>query len=298
MTVLTDFLNSELEKYFEIQRCENEAAKAIQKSWRRTRVLLPWRRAVYAQKKVTLIQKIIRGILARKWVAEWYSVRNQIVISWQAHARRFVINKHTRIVLANEQVMAIRIQRIIRGKLARLRCTQLLYDMAATRVQILWRGVVARAHCDKLWLFKHTVVPIQKVFRKSLAIKRINVIKDEYNTAALKIQRIYRNYMSCRKLGDGLFEREMNYRLNSIRMLTSEEELCQEKLSKLMDRLIKNNSKKKAENALKSLVQSEEEIYKTENDLIEIKRQTQASCTRLSFSRPSPSSSYCSSLRK
>jgi hypothetical protein len=117
------------------------------------------------------------------------------------------------------------------------------------------------------------VIPIQNIYRKTLAIKKFKVLKEETNEAALVIQKKFRNWISCKKLGNALFAREMSYRMDSIRMLTSEEELCQEKLSKLMDRLIKNNSKAKAVAALKAQTKVEEEVYKKENDLIEVKRQ-------------------------
>ena len=46
-------------------------------------------------------------------------------------------------------------------------------------------------------------------------------------------------------------EREKNYRLDSIASLTAEEEHCQVVMSKLMERMVKNNIKGKAEAALR-----------------------------------------------
>eukprot|EP01032_Pedospumella_encystans_P009224 gene9224-10880_t len=175
--------------------------------------------------------------------------------------------------------MAIKIQRIVRGRLARVRCFWLLRNMAATRIQCLWRGVVGRLFTDKLWLQK-TVIPIQNMYRRRLALKRYVGIKAEFNAAALKIQKKFRNWYSSRRMGDRLFEREMGYRMKNIKMLTSEEELCQEYLSKAMERLVKNQFKEKAEKATKALINCEVDIYTKENDLTEFRRQSEILSSR------------------
>jgi hypothetical protein len=237
-------------------------------------VLLPWRQAVVCQKMAQRIQKRIRGFLARKWVADWFYTRNNIVIVWQAHSRRFVANKHTYPMLAREKAFATKIQKIIRGKLARLRCARLSRNLAATRIQTLWRGVVGRLFTDKLWL-QATVIPVQSMYRKRLALKRFVSIKMEFNNAALKIQKKFRNWYSRRRLGDRLFVREMESRMFNIRMLTSEEELCQENLTKGMERLVNNKFKEKAQAATKALLTAESAIYMKECDLTEFKRQSE-----------------------
>lgn len=170
--------------------------------------------------------------------------------------------------------MATKIQKIIRGRLARARCHKFQRDLAATRIQILWRGVVGRKFTDRLWL-QSTVIPVQSMYRRRLAQKRFVAIKAEFNNAALRIQKKFRNWYSCRKMGDKLFDREMEYRMSNIRMLTSEEELCQEYLTKSMERLVKNQFKEKAEKATKSLIDCEREIYLKENDLTEFQRQVE-----------------------
>ena len=151
--------------------------------------------------------------------------------------------------------------------------------MAATRIQILWRGVVGRLFTDKLWL-QNTVIPIQSIYRKRLAQNRFGAIRDEFNNAAIKIQKKFRNWYSRRRLGDKLFEREMGYRMSNIRMLTAEEELCQEHLTKCMERLVKNEFKDKAQRATKALIGCEAEIYQKENDLTEFRRQSEILSSR------------------
>jgi hypothetical protein len=113
------------------------------------------------------------------------------------------------------------------------------------------------------------------MYRRRLALKRYASIKSEFNGAVLKIQKKFRNWYSRRRMGDRLFTREMDYRMNNIKMLTSEEELCQEYLSKSMERLVKNEFKEKAENATKALLNCEGEIYMKENDLTEFRRQSE-----------------------
>ena len=270
---------SDLERYFEIQRSEHEAAKIIQKCWRRTRILLPWKKAVLCQKMAQRIQKRIRGLLTRKWVAEWFHTRNSIVITWQAHSRRYVSNKHVFPMLENEKKCAIKIQKIVRSKIARIKFMKKLQTICIIRIQALWRGVVGRLYTDKLWLNK-IVIPLQSIYRRLIAQKRFQLIKKEFNLASTIIQKKFRNYYSKIKMGDKLFHREMQYRMNNIRLLTSEEELCQEFLTKSMERLIKNDYKIKAEKATKQLINCESEIYLKENDLTEYKRQIEILSSR------------------
>lgn len=206
-----DFKYNKLEKYFEIQRTEHEAAKSIQKIWRKTRVLLPWRKAVYINKVVILVQKRFRGFLARKWVAEWYYTRNNIVINWQAHVRRYLSNLHIRPKLYHQQLMVIKIQKIIRGKLARLYYILLVRNQAAIRIQIMWRGLIARLLTDKLWLQK-VVIPIQNFYRKCIAQRKYKNVQILRNTAALIIQKQYRNFYAKQSLGKRLYDREISYR--------------------------------------------------------------------------------------
>ena len=111
-----------------------------------------------------------------------------------------------------------------------------LQTICIIRIQALWRGVVGRLYTDKLWLNK-IVIPLQSIYRRLIAQKRFQLIKKEFNLASTIIQKKFRNYYSKIKMGDKLFHREMQYRMNNIRLLTSEEELCQEFLTKSMERL-------------------------------------------------------------
>lgn len=235
-------------------------------------MLLPWRRAVFLQKKAIQIQRIVRGMLGRKWVALWYNTRTNIIVCWQACTRRFNSNLRTRKLLAIDQQMAIRIQKIVRAKLARIKCRRLLEDMAATRIQILWRGVMGRVRADKSWIQK-TVIPIQKIARRMIVVKKFRKSCEGYNHAATLIQKCFRSWRSYRAMGEKLWKRELDYRGDSVHMLQSDEDFSQEKLEKLIHRLTKTGMKEKAEDDLKRLLDYQNAVYRKENDLIEINRQ-------------------------
>lgn len=84
--------------------------------------------------------------------------------------------------------------------------------------------------------------------------------------------------MSSRKLSNALQKRELDYRMTMIQVLSKEEEFCNEKLNKLMNRVKKFNIKEKAEKSLKRLLRCQQMIHKKQDDLIEIRRQIEI-CT-------------------
>jgi hypothetical protein len=265
-------VHSELDRIFEIQRIEHVAAQVIQGFWRRSKVLLPWRRAVLIEKLVIRIQRMARGMIARKWVAEWYNTRNKIIVCWQACTRRFISNIYTRALLVKEQKHAVKIQCMVRKRLAILRCRRILRDMAASRIQALWRGIVGRVRSDRAWL-QTTVVPIQKIARRMIAVKKFKKACSGYHAAATIIQKKFRCWTASRTMGEMLWERELDARMDSVHMLTADEDYSDDKLKKLMHRLTKTGMKEKAENDLKRLLDFQITIYKKENDLIELRRQ-------------------------
>ena len=261
-----------MEKLFEVQRIENAAAALIQSRWRGVRYRLAWKRAVYYNKLVCHIQKYARGMVVRKWVAEWYMTRIKIVTNWQAHTRRYLSNLHLRSLWIVQKQKAITIQKAFRGFAGRKVYLLKLQNKMVIRIQSMWRGVVGRSKADIYWL-NRACLPLQKAARRFLAFKCYNSIKTEKHAAALVIQKRFRSWKSRCRLGSALVEREMNSRMSYIRMLTSEDELCQEKLMKMVARLNKNNLKFKAENAMRKLLALREKIRRKENDLIELRRQ-------------------------
>ncbi len=67
-------LPKSIDSYFEIQRREHIAAAKIQTFWKRTKVLIPWRRAAQVLRMIVKIQKYVRGMVTRKFVAEWFNL--------------------------------------------------------------------------------------------------------------------------------------------------------------------------------------------------------------------------------
>lgn len=136
----------------------------------------------------------------------------------------------------------------------------------------MWRGVTDRARADKRWL-NTTVIPIQKCVRAMIARRKCQELKKVLTHAVVVIQRRFRLYLASSRISKKFFDREMQYRLNMIDMLTAEEDLCNEKVNRLMERVVKLQIKEKADTALKNVTDSEQEIYMKENALIEITKQ-------------------------
>lgn len=265
---------NQLEVLFEVQRRENEAAKTIQTAWRRTRILLPWRNAVRMMMAIVTIQRRARGMIARNLVAKWFYMRNSFATEIQARTRRQLSNLKVRPILAMERAMAIRIQRIARGKLARKRAVAELRDLAATRIQALWRGCVDRSRADREWLNK-AIISVQNAARRKLALNRYQAEKDRLTRAAVVIQRKFRSYQAAIAIGDKLVARELKYRHECIKMLVAEAELCNEKIARIMDRAVKSQVKEKAIAAQQALQAQERVVYGMENDLSELIHQRQ-----------------------
>lgn len=262
----------ELDAIFYVQAKEDLAAKVIQRFFRRSRVILPWRRAVQMIRRVICIQKVIRGFVARKWVATWIRRKIRYVTNWQAFIRRYLNNKHLRPILAWESECVITLQRIVRGKLGRVAHRKALEHLCATRIQIMWRGVVARAQVDRLWLNKQ-VIPIQTAVRRLIAKRRCAGIRAELDTAALAIQARYRIWKAVTSSGDRLFNREMQNREDTITELRLEEEWCSEVLLKLSHRLERIELRKKVVQAADEFERACATICQLEKDTVETRRQ-------------------------
>jgi hypothetical protein len=264
--------NIDLDYYFEIQRREHVAAAVIQRFWKKSRRLLPWKFAVRQMLSIVKIQKHIRGYLTRKFVARWYDVRNRVIVELQSRTRKYLSNIHVRPKQHSEQLATVQLQRVVRGRLGRLRAKRILRQLAATRIQCLWRGTIERSKTDRIWLNQQVII-IQNNIRQKLAKKKFWFLSSRYNNAIIKIQRLYRTYRASQTIGRYLHEREMNYRYDVIKQLSAEEELFSEKITRLMNRVIKQQIKENTISALSVITTKEDEIFRKENDLIELRRQ-------------------------
>jgi hypothetical protein len=267
-----EFFSKELEFIFETERREHEAARRVQKAWRDSRKLIPFRHAVFCMKQVQKIQKVARGMITRKWVANWFYKRADLVSKWAACYRRHRSNKYWGFKKDNEREAAILCQKTFRGWLGRRRWDHYKGSVAAGRIQCLWRGVVARSRSDRSWLDK-TVVPIQVLARRMLASRSFLREKGEVHEAAGMIQCQFKAWRARKELGKRLHQREMRYREDMITMIIAEEEWCQEQLVKLAGRMSKNPIKAELEHAAQEYESLMATIYNMENDYVECLRQ-------------------------
>ena len=76
--VMASFYSVDLDRIFDRERQEKEAASVIQRFWKKLKRLLPWRFAIKCMLAAARIQRLVRGAIVRKWVARWYKSRNQV----------------------------------------------------------------------------------------------------------------------------------------------------------------------------------------------------------------------------
>ena len=263
-----------LEALFQIEARENEAAKVIQKFWRRTQILLPWRHAVKCVLLVTQIQRRVRGYLTRKAIAKWYRLRVIVATDWQAMVRKVLQNKRTKIQLQLEAKSAICIQRIFRGFLCRYYQKVTKRNAASVLIQRVWRGVVGRCLADKVWLNKIVVV-IQACARRMLARHQVRRQAKDLRHAALAIQSKYRQWKAFKYVGSLFFEREVQYREESITRHGAGINWAEDELVRLAKRLNKAKIVAKVNTLLNEMYASFEDIHHQQRNLVDLKRQAE-----------------------
>eukprot|EP00605_Chrysophyceae_sp_TOSAG23-4_P001582 GSChrysophyteH1.ASY1.ANO1.1737.1 assembled CDS len=266
------FLSMDLDYVFDRERQEHEAAARIQKSWKKIGRLRPWKNIVENMLAARTIQRMAKGFITRKWVARWYNTRNLTIGCVQALYRKYISNKELFPRQARDWASAIQIQRIIRGKFGRLKSARTKYRIAASHIQALWRGVTARAKSDRAWLNK-VVVPIQTLVRGFLARGGLHVMRAEIDAAALVIQKRFRCYRSRQIVGNMLRHRESEYRMDNIAQLTSDGEHIQERIEKMIRRLLRKDFQGQASATLAKMLDGMREIYDQENIMVNINRE-------------------------
>jgi hypothetical protein len=264
--------STELNSVFETERIESLAAKKIQRAYVHSRLIHKLRHVFYCMLMAVKIQKHVRGMIGRKRVAEWYRRKTALMVQWQCRVRRYLSNLHLSVTLLTEQRAIVKIQSIIRQKLALIRLRNMKRNFAVTRIQSLWRGCCARIRADRLWL-NRAVIPIQVLIRKMVSRMRYAAIRRERMNAALMIQRCFRSWLSTQKLSSSLNNREDIYREYTLAMLTAEEEWADDTILKLTHRLEKKEVREKLTVVLNDYQRSLEDIHFQENDIIELTRQ-------------------------
>lgn len=172
---------------------------------------------------VVRIQALARGVIARRFVAEWYARRSVMVLAWQTVIRRMLSNIQWRRRLAMEHRAASKLQALGRGQAAREKVSRLRTNLAALRIQCLWRGSVDRARVDRLWLGV-LATRIQGLARVMVAKRVVGRKRRVCNAAARSIQRCFRGTVARAATARLIWERGMARRLDFLRALAAEEE--------------------------------------------------------------------------
>jgi hypothetical protein len=89
----------------------------------------------------------------------------------------------------------------------------------------------------------------------------------------IKIQKVFRLYVSKKKLGEKLYDRELNYRMDCITVLGVEEEFAQDRMEKVMKNFLKKDYKNEAVSSATVYHDSLDEIAKMQVGLVDMTRQ-------------------------
>ena len=172
---------------------------------------------------VIRIQALVRGAIARRYVAKTRSRRSAMVLAWQKRIRRMLSNIKWRRRLVVENRAASRIQVVARGRAGRVEARRVRANLAALRIQCLWRGSVDRAKADRLWL-DALAIRMQGLARMMVAKRKVEHTRRIHNGAARTIQRCFRGAVARRAMASMIWEQNMERRLNFLRGLAAEED--------------------------------------------------------------------------
>ncbi|KDO20447.1 hypothetical protein SPRG_14319 [Saprolegnia parasitica CBS 223.65] len=214
-------------------------AKVVQKAWRR-----------YSQKQFLAtyvgyvrasvqIQRVMRGVLTRKWVRVWYLSQLRFVSKIQATYRSFLYQRVLATKFQWQSYNATVIQRYTRGYFGRRRARAIKRHLAALHVQMLWRGVASRKRSDALWLSRSAII-VQKHMRRFLVQRKSRVLRAAYDLAAVHIQRLFRGMRARVRVDKMLFDRETMNRKLVMDVLDAELVWYKEHVQKLQRRVDKS----------------------------------------------------------
>lgn len=218
-----------LEEVLRRTRDELAAAVRIQRVYKQYYRQKRFKTLARQIKGVILIQALARGVLARRFVAEWYVRRSAMVLSWQTVIRRMLSNLRWRRRLEVEQSSASRLQAILRGYLGRKKARDHRRSLAVLRIQCLWRGCVERGKADRLWLGAQAT-RIQCLARVVVARRSVQRKRRICNAAATSIQRCFRGFVARRVMRRLIWERAIAQRVDFVRVLAAEEEWLRENI--------------------------------------------------------------------
>jgi len=233
-----------MEKMFEVERRETQAANIIQGFWHKYLIVKRLRDNFQKGKKIKVIQALVRGMITRKWLALWYKNRFLMIVQWQARIRRYIITAKDRKAKARDWEASIKCQKCARMFIEKCKAKRRQLELATQRIQCMWRGIIARARCDKMWLDKQVTV-LQAFARFAMAKGKFDEEKEEMYEAACLIERCYRGYYGRRRKNELLYERETLARTNQTRLFASDEQYWSDHVKLLQKRLKKLNLEEK-----------------------------------------------------
>ncbi|EQC42637.1 hypothetical protein SDRG_00365 [Saprolegnia diclina VS20] len=216
-----------------------ECAKVVQKAWRRYSQKQFWATYVRYVRASVEIQRIMRGVLTRKWVRVWYLSQLRFVSKIQATYRSFLYQRVLATKFQWESYNASVIQRYTRGYFGRRRALAIKRHLAALHVQMLWRGVASRKRSDAHWLSRSAIV-VQKHMRRFLVQRKTRSLRAAYDVAAVHIQRLFRGMRARVRVDSMLFERETTNRKLVMDVLDAELVWYKEHVQKLQRRVDKS----------------------------------------------------------
>jgi hypothetical protein len=264
--------SARLNDIYDHEQREHEAARIIQFHWRRGIISQNLRYVVRCAQMAATIQRFVRGMITRRWVRKWYLLRRHFTIRIQRAFRRFRSNKYLMPILKFEVKAAVKIQSVVRMRIAKVRCEEKLLNFMATIIQCSWRGCVARAYSDKLWLNK-IVIPIQSWIRRFVCWRSFQRKYKKYANAATLIQKQFRSWQVTRMMSRRLFQRETNYRVETTKLLGLAEEQIGNKIARLKQNLKKKGYRELLVQTHTDFQESYRHIDSIEKDLMELQHQ-------------------------
>lgn len=252
-----------LEAVFRRNREERAAATRIQRLYKHYYRRKRFRQMILQLQGVVKIQALARGIIARRFVAEWYARRSVMVLAWQNIIRRMLSNIQWGRRLALEQRAASGIQAAERGRAGRVKARSVRINLAALRIQCLWRGSVDRVRVDRLWLGT-LATRIQGLARVMVAKRVVGRTRRICNAAARSIQRSFRGTVARKAMVRLIWARSMGSRLDFLRVLAAEEEWERENIEITQRRSRRMMLEERLEAALKAEAAAHAAVFELE----------------------------------
>ena len=252
-----------LEAVFRRNREERAAATRIQRLYKHFYRRKRFRQMILQLQGVVKVQALARGVIARRYVAEWYARRSVMVLAWQNIIRRMLSNIQWGRRLALEQRAASRIQAAERGRAGRHRARSVKVSLAALRIQCLWRGSVDRVRVDRLWLGT-LATRIQGLVRVMVAKRVVGRTRRICNAAARSIQRSFRGTVARKAMVRLIWARSMASRLDFLRVLAAEEEWERENIEITQRRSRRMMLEERLEDAVKAEAAAHAAVFELE----------------------------------